>query len=79
MGWVAARTIIANMIENRNVFAFTTRDRSNKPSVHETMGFIANLVYSHLPVSFIQRASPNPAATSSINPNFTKDAVRRSN
>jgi hypothetical protein len=64
MSGIAARSIVAQMVKHRNVFALAGWDRANKPSVHEAVGIDSPLVPTGVSVAFVVGASvpqPTPA------------------
>lgn len=77
MGGVATKAIIADVIENRNMFSFTIWNWTNQPSIHKSMNPIKNLINANLSISTTLASCPNPTARDRVNVNFFPNPICR--
>jgi len=72
---ITTSPIITNMVKDRNVSTFPTRDRIDQPSIHKSMDSIKNTINSNISIPSMDISKPLPTFSSTINSNFSKNII----
>lgn len=78
MKWITAEFVATDMIKNRNITSFASRNGANEPSIHKSMGSVSDLIDTHIPISSLcSTTSPDPTSCLSVASDFSENAFDR--
>ena len=72
---ITTSPIITNMVKDRNISTFSTRDGFDQPSIHKSMDSIKDAINSNISISTMNISNPLPTFSSTINSNFSKNII----